>query len=74
MDDDDDDDSSMGSNGSVDSSSPFVNHLNSGSSRVFGTPSLRPKQVDGISRIIFDPSSKGKGRLLVVDRTGGGKP
>lgn len=31
--------------------------------------SLCPKQVDGISGIIFDPSSKG--RFLVVDQTWG---
>ena len=34
-------------------------------------PSLRPRQDEAITRIAFDPQSGGK--LIVVDRTGGGK-
>ena len=70
-DDDDGDDVSTASGGSVEQSSPFLDHLNSGGSRVFGVDSLRPKQIEGVDRIIFDPSSGG--RLIIVDRTGGGK-
>ena len=68
---DEDDDTSTASDVSVDLSSPFVDHVNSGASRVFGVESLRPKQIEGVDRIIFDPSSGG--RLIIVDRTGGGK-
>mmetsp|Transcript_33194 Transcript_33194/g.69753 ORF Transcript_33194/g.69753 Transcript_33194/m.69753 type:complete len:158 (+) Transcript_33194:242-715(+) len=49
----------------------FSKHLNSGASRVFCTVSLRPKQQEAVRHIVCDKSSKG--RLLVVDRTGGGK-
>jgi superfamily II DNA/RNA helicase len=69
--DEDDDNNSTASDVSVDLSSPFIDHLNSGASRVFAVESLRPKQVEGVERIIFDPSSGG--RLIIVDRTGGGK-
>jgi superfamily II DNA helicase RecQ len=48
----------------------FLKHLNSGASRVFCTVSLCPKQQEAACRIVCDKSSKG--RLLVVDRTGGG--
>ena len=48
----------------------FYAHLNSGSSCVFRTPSLRLKQQVAIKSIICDPNSDGK--LIGVDRTGGG--
>ena len=37
---------------------------------VFGVPSLRPRQVEAATKIIFE--KKCRGRLLIVDRTGGG--
>mmetsp|Transcript_13122 Transcript_13122/g.28347 ORF Transcript_13122/g.28347 Transcript_13122/m.28347 type:complete len:292 (-) Transcript_13122:1026-1901(-) len=49
----------------------FSKNLNSGASRVFCTASLHPKQQEAIRRIIRNKLSKG--RLLGVDRTGGGK-
>ena len=60
-----DDDDSVGSAESFDA------HLDSVARRVFRTPCLRPKQRTAIKRIIADGSTDGK--LLVVDRTGGGK-
>ena len=69
--DDSDDDSSTSSLRSVDSDAPFSDHLRSGASRVFGVPALRPKQEQAVQGLIFDKESKG--RLIVVDRAGGGK-
>ena len=66
-----DDDDSMCSEGSVATDASFSAHLNSGSSWVFKTPKLRPKQDEAVKRIVLDPMSGG--RLIVVDRTGGGK-
>ena len=60
-----DDDISVASDAAVDE------HLDSGARRVFGVASLRPKQRDAINSILFDSESDGK--LIVVDRTGGGK-
>ena len=56
---------------SVASDVSFSEKLNSGSSRVFGTPCLRPTQQIALHRLLVDPSSSGK--LIVVDRTGGGE-
>ena len=56
---------------SVSSDASFSAHLDSGSARVFCTPSLRPKQTAAVKGITIHPDSKG--RLLVVDRTGGGR-
>eukprot|EP00581_Thalassiosira_minuscula_P014810 CAMPEP_0183722188 /NCGR_PEP_ID=MMETSP0737-20130205/14224_1 /TAXON_ID=385413 /ORGANISM="Thalassiosira miniscula, Strain CCMP1093" /LENGTH=298 /DNA_ID=CAMNT_0025952309 /DNA_START=62 /DNA_END=955 /DNA_ORIENTATION=+ len=56
---------------SVDSGASFTEHLNSGSKRLFRTPTLRPKQHAAVKRIVLDPSFGGK--LLVVERTGDGK-
>ena len=38
---------------------------------MFGVPSLRPRQLEAATRILFEEDCRG--RLLVVDRTGGGK-
>ena len=54
---------------SVDAS--FVHQMNNGSSRVWSTPECRPMQIKAVETILFDPACEGK--LLVVDRTGGGK-
>ena len=54
----------------VSSDASFSAHLNSGLSRVFRTPSLRPMQQVAINSIICDPAPDGK--LIVVGRTGGG--
>ena len=70
-DDDDDDDDSVSNDGTVNSSAPIADHLNSGGRRVFRMPSLRPRQDEAITRIAFDPQSGGK--LIVVDPTAGGK-
>ena len=56
---------------SVDSSASISDHLHRGARRVFRAKSLRPKQLVAIKRIITDQQTDGK--LLVVDRTGGGK-
>ena len=53
---------------SVDAS--FVHQMNNGSSRVWSTPECRPMQIKAVETILFDPVCEGK--LLVVDRTGGG--
>ena len=45
--------------------------LNTASSRQWKVDTCRPKQLAACKKIIFDGSSLGK--LLVVDRTGGGK-
>ena len=50
---------------------PFVDHLNNGSSRVWSTPTCRPMQQIAVERALFDKECEGK--LLIVDRTGGGK-
>ena len=56
---------------SVDSSAPLSVLLASGARRVFGVPSLRPRQEEAVTRILFEPGTGGK--LLLVERTGGGK-
>ena len=56
---------------SVDSSAPLSVLLASGARRVFGVPSLRPRQEEAVTRILFEPGTKG--RLLLVERTGGDK-
>ena len=54
---------------SVSSEASFSAHLDSGSTRIFCTPSLRPKQNAVVKAMTFSAASKG--RQLVVDRTGG---
>ena len=50
----------------------FASHLSACVRHVFGVPSLRPRQVEEATKIIFE--KKCRCRLLVVDRTeGGGK-
>ena len=46
--DDDDDDDSVSNDGTVNSSAPIADHLTSGARRVFGVPSLRPRQDEAI--------------------------
>ena len=58
-------------NGLVDSSAPLPDLLASGARCVFGVPSLRPRQEEAVTRILFEPGTGGK--LLLVERTGGGK-
>ena len=50
---------------------PFVDHLNNGSSRVWSTPTCRPMQRIAVERALFEKECQGK--LLIVDRTGGGE-
>ena len=50
---------------------PFVYQMNNGSSRVWSTPDCRPMQIKAVQTIVLDPDCEGK--LLVVDRTGGGE-
>ena len=49
----------------------FATHLSACARHVFRVPALRPRQLEAASTLIFDRSCRG--RLLVVDRTGGGK-
>ena len=56
---------------SVSSNALFSAHLDSGSARVFCTPSLHPKQTAAVKGITIHPNLKG--RLLVVDQTGVGE-
>lgn len=56
---------------SVDPDAPLADHLRADTLHAFCVPSLRPKQEEVITTIIADPKCEGK--LLVVDRTGGGK-
>ena len=65
------DDDSMADDDSVATDASLAAHLDSGSSRVFRTPSLRPNQRRAITSLLTDPVTEGK--LLVVERTGGGK-
>ena len=51
--------------------SPIASLLNSASLRQWRTPVCRPKQIQSVDKILFGPSSDGK--LIVIDRTGGGK-
>jgi superfamily II DNA or RNA helicase len=55
----------------VDASSPFNAHLSSAARRIYGVARLRPKQSEAVSRLLFDEECRG--RLILVDRTGGGK-
>ena len=66
-----DDDDSVSSGETVASDASCSDHLNSGAVRVFGTKRLRPKQDQAIKKICFDSECEGK--MIVVDRTGGGK-
>ena len=56
---------------SVSSDAAFGDHLASAARRVFRIPSLRPKQLEAVQDILYKEETDGK--LLVVDRTGGGK-
>ena len=47
----------------------FASHLSACARLVFGVPSLRPRQVEAATNIIFE--KKCRGRLLVVIRTDG---
>ena len=49
----------------------FSYQMNNWSSRVWSTPQYCPVQATAIETAIFDPECRGK--LLVVDRSGGGK-
>ena len=55
----------------VSEDAPFVYQMNNGSSRVWTTPSCRPMQNVAVERSVFKPECEGK--VLIVDRTGGGK-
>ena len=61
----------MADDDSVATDASLSARLDSGSSRVFRTPSLRPNQRRAITSLLTDPVTEGK--LLVVERTGGGK-
>ena len=61
----------MADDDSVATDASLAAHLDSGSSRVFRTPSLRPNQRRAITSLLTDPVTEGK--LLAVERTGGGK-
>ena len=50
---------------------PLSYQMNSGSSHVWSTPHCCPMQVTAVETAIFDLECEGK--LLVVDRSGGGK-
>lgn len=56
---------------SVDSADSFTKHLGRGAGHVFNTRSIHPKQGEAVNRIVLDPTSGGK--LIVIERTGGGK-
>ena len=58
-------------NGATDTEGDFPACLAACAHRVYGVPSLRPRQVEAAAKIMFD--SECRGRLLVVDRTGSGK-
>ena len=51
--------------------SPMASLLNYASLCQWRTPTCRPKQIQSVDKISFEPSSDGK--LIVIDRTGGGK-
>ena len=53
-----------------DADDDFASHLFACAHHVFGIPSLRPRQMEAATKIIFE--KKCRGRLFVVDRTGGG--
>jgi len=61
----DDNDGSLDEDCSFDSSASFSDHLNSGSSRVFRTPLLRPKQITAIKTIALDPALGGSFSSLI---------
>ena len=69
--DDDDDECDNVGDASLPPPDDFATHLSACARDVFGVPTLRPRQVEAASKLIFDRSCRG--RLLVVDRTGGGK-
>ena len=67
------DDDSVCSEGTVDDpSAPFSAHLNSAARRICNVAQLRPKQEEAVERIVLEEKTDGK--LIAVDRTGGGKP
>jgi len=66
-----DDADSLSDRDSVAFDTSFSEHITSGAHRLFRIPSLRPKQKMVGNKIIFDPTCGG--RLIVVERTGGGK-
>ena len=51
--------------------SPMASLLNYVSLCQWRTPMCRPKQIQSVDKILFEPSSDSK--LIVIDRTGGGK-
>ena len=61
-----DDGNLINSAGTVDADTPFDDHINSGSRRVFCTARLRTKQEASVTWIVFDPTCDGK--LITVDR------
>ena len=71
VDNNDDDDDSVMSCDSVELDAAFSNHLNNATRRLCRTAQLRPKQILAVQKILLDPQTNGK--LIVVDRTGGGK-
>ena len=50
---------------------PFADHLDEASRERWSTPSCRPAQLAAVDTILFSEACRGK--LLVVDRTGGRK-
>ena len=50
---------------------PIPAQLAYAAAKVFGKSALRPRQVIAVNKLVYCQSSKGK--LLVVNRTGGGK-
>ena len=50
---------------------PISTQLAYAAAMVFRKPTLRPRQEMAVTKLVYDKSSQGK--LLVVDRTGGGK-
>ena len=70
-DDDHGDDGGFEDEDSVSSDAEYVDQLENAARRVFGLQSLRPKQREAVEAILCGDDSDGK--LLVVDRTGGGK-
>ena len=46
-------------------------HMNVGARRVWRKATMRSKQIEGVTKALFDESCGGK--LLLVDRTGGGE-
>ena len=66
-----DDDAAVRVHDDLSEDAPFVYQMNNGFSRVWSTPDCRPMQIKAVQTIVFDLACKGK--LLVVNHTGGGK-